>query len=98
MNNRNPVVGETLGLSFSEDDVREAVVLMHTEDVVPGACDLSTEFMMVDIAGSGVHSLTRHSIKPDTDQEWCITTMDDAMVEVFPLEPLNDHQAPLCRA
>jgi hypothetical protein len=80
---KNPAPGEKAFVVFSELDVKEATVLQYEEHPLPGACDLTTEFLMLDIPGMGVCPLTRHSILPaEEDAEWCLIESNGDMVEI----------------
>jgi hypothetical protein len=74
--------GEKALVAFSETDIREATVVQYEEQTLPGACDLGTEFLMLDIPGLGVQPLTRHNIASDEDAEWCLTEAGERMVEI----------------
>jgi hypothetical protein len=88
MNGQNPKPGDRLLVAFADDNIQAATVLQYEEVPLPGACDMATEYLMLDIEGYGNHTLTRHSILPETDQEWCVTTLEDEpMVYVFPDGP-----------
>lgn len=72
MNNRHPRIGEELIVGFSETDLRSAIVMAHSEmEAWPGACDMTTEFLIIKI-GAEELSLTRHSILPEEEQDWNI--------------------------
>lgn len=78
----NPVPGQKIIVSLSEDDLRESTVIQYDEHPIPGSCDLTTEFVMVDIPGLGHRCLTRHSILPESEQMWHLGDEFDIMVEV----------------
>ncbi len=83
---RDPKPGQRIGLSFSEDDVRDGTILQYEEVPIEGSCDLTTEYMMVDIPGKGAVCLTRHSIKPEVDQEWNVEDSTDMVTVLWDLE------------
>lgn len=49
-------------------------VKFYSEEPIMGSCDLLIETMIVD-SKFGIQELTRNSILPETDQDWCIETL-----------------------
>jgi hypothetical protein len=69
---RNPIAGEKALVAFSSTGIVRvpATVVQYEEHPIPGSCDMTTEYLMLDIQGFGVTTLTRHSILPEAEQEW----------------------------
>lgn len=72
----DPKRGDLVDIKFPDGHQEVGEVLEYQEDSLPGACDLTTECLMLRIPGhSKPQPLIRHSIFPEEQQEWCAEHM-----------------------